>query len=277
MINQDLSQWQCAGCAVEFPPAQQPPKQCPICEDERQYIPGGVQHWVTCTQLEQAGKSVQLTELEPNLTAIRAPRVGIEQSGLLVQTAHGNLLFDIPGLITQEAIAKIQALGGISAIVASHPHMYGVQSQYSAAFDDAPIYVAQADSRWLQRTDAPVQYWSDSFEVLPGISLHQIGGHFPGSTLALWQNGANGHGALLAGDAVFPVADGNVTFLRSYPNQIPLSARVVRRMALQLSTLSFERLYNNFATCVPKRAGEIVQFSARRYAGWADGDHDDLT
>ena len=107
--------------------------------------------------------------------------------------------------------------------------------------------------------------------------LMQLGGHFPGSTVAVWEAGADGRGVLLAGDAIFPVADGNVTFLRSYPNRIPLSAAVVRRMAAQLDSLRFDRLYNNFAACVPSDAHRVVQFSAERYARWVGGDYDELT
>ena len=60
--------------------------------------------------------------------------------------------------------------------------------------------------------------------------------------------------SLLAGDAIFPVADGNVTFLRSYPNRIPLSAAVVRRLRRRRWRLErFDRLYNNFASCIRGR------------------------
>ncbi len=95
--------------------------------------------------------------------------------------------------------------------------------------------------------------------------------------MALWTAGAEGRGVLLAGDAIFPVADGNVTFLRSYPNRIPLSAAVVRRVAARVGALEFDRLYNNFASAVPSDAHRIVQFSAERYARWASGDFDHLT
>ncbi|WP_171021165.1 hydrolase [Glutamicibacter sp. V16R2B1] len=262
---------------MEFEPSRTLPTHCPICEDERQYIPGGTQRWTCSETLEREGHQIQVRELEEGLTALRAPEVGIGQSALLIRSEDGNLLFDVPGMISSHAVEVIRELGGIAAIVASHPHMYGVQVQYSQAFDDAPIYVAEADKQWVQRSSDAIRYWSESFEVLPGIWLHQVGGHFPGSTVAEWAAGARGGGALLAGDAVFPVADGNVTFLRSYPNRIPLSAAVVRRMAAQLDSLRFDRLYNNFAACVPSDAHRVVQFSAERYARWVGGDYDELT
>jgi len=277
MREEQLSLWQCAGCAVEFPPGARPEGICLICADERQYIPGGTQQWVRTQDLATAGHQLTLTELEPGLTAIASPEIGIGQSALLVETTGGNLLFDVPGLITEQIIDWIESRGGLAGIVASHPHMYGVQQQYSQAFDDAPIYVAHLDAHWVQYSSAALKLWRDAFEVLPGITLQQIGGHFPGSTVACWEAGADGRGVLLAGDAIFPVADGNVTFLRSYPNRIPLSAAVVRRMAASLEGLEFDRLYNNFAASVGSDAYRIVQYSADRYARWVSGEFDHLT
>ncbi|WP_231735891.1 hydrolase [Arthrobacter sp. YC-RL1] len=269
--------WQCAGCAVEFPPGSKPTGQCPICADERQYIPGGTQRWVSTEELVAAGRDLEFTTLEPGLTAVTAPEVGIGQSGLLLETAAGSLLFDVPGIITDEAVRRISERGPLRAIVASHPHMYGVQQQYSQALGDPPIYVARKDAGWVQYSSNAVVEWDEPFEVLPGVWLHQVGGHFPGSTVALWPAGAGGRGVLLAGDAIFPVADGNVTFLRSYPNRIPLSAAVVRRLAAKVGELEFDRLYNNFSSVVPRDAHRIVQFSAERYARWVGGHFDHLT
>ncbi|MGH3652084.1 hydrolase [Glutamicibacter sp.] len=262
---------------MEFPPGAQPTGTCPICADERQYIPGGTQRWVRTEELAAAGHQLTITSLEPGLHAIASPEIGIGQSSLLVESTAGNLLFDVPGLITEQIIDWLKSRGKLAAIVASHPHMYGVQHQYSQALGDVPIFVAEKDAQWVQYSSAAIRTWSGPFEVLPGIRLMQLGGHFPGSTVALWEAGADGSGVLLAGDAIFPVADGNVTFLRSYPNRIPLSAAVVRRLAKGLERLKFDRLYNNFAACVQADAHRIVQFSAERYARWVSGDFDDLT
>lgn len=277
MEQQPGDYWQCAGCAVEFPPGPKPTGQCPICSDERQYLPGGTQRWVRTGDLVASGHELTLTKLEPGLTAISSPEIGIGQSALLVETTGGNLLFDVPGLITGQIIDWLASRGTLAGIVASHPHMYGVQQQYSRALGDAPIYVAAKDAQWVQYSSPAISLWDQPFEILPGVKLQQLGGHFPGSTVACWEAGADGKGVLLAGDAIFPVADGNVTFLRSYPNRIPLSAAVVRRMAKDLEPLAFDRLYNNFAACIPSDAQRIVQFSADRYARWVSGEYDELT
>ncbi|MBD8062287.1 MBL fold metallo-hydrolase [Oceanitalea stevensii] len=267
----------CATCAVEH--GRGPlPDVCVICDDERQWVPRSGQAWTTVGRLLEAGHRTVVEELEPGLLGIGTePSVGIGQTGKLVVTDHGNVLFDVPGLIDDGAVAAIESRGGLAAIVASHPHMYGVQSLYSRAFADAPILVARADASFLPLHAPAVRLWDEAHDVLPGVRLEQIGGHFPGSTVALF-TGADGSGVLLSGDGIFPGPEGRtVSFLRSYPNRIPLSAAVVRRIADQVAQLDFDRLYNNFRGVVPAGAGEVVERSAQRYVEWVSGEHDDLT
>jgi len=267
----------CATCAVEY--GHEPlPEVCLICDDERQWVPRSGQAWTTVGELVEAGHRTVVEELEPGLIGIgTAPTVGIGQTGKLVVTEHGNILFDVPGLIDDDAVAAIASHGGLAAIVASHPHMYGVQSLYSRAFGDAPVLVARADASFLPFHAPSVQLWDEAHEVVPGVHLEQIGGHFPGSTVALL-TGADGRGVLLAGDGIFPGPEGRtVSFLRSYPNRTPLSAAVVRRIADQVARLDFERLYNNFRGLVPTDAGGVVERSAQRYVEWVSGRNDHLT
>ncbi|MCM3662065.1 MBL fold metallo-hydrolase [Georgenia satyanarayanai] len=267
----------CATCAVEY--GREPlPDVCVICADERQWVPRSGQAWTTVGRLLEAGHRTVVEELEPGLLGIGTePSVGIGQIGKLVVTDHGNVLFDVPGLIDDDAVDAIASRGRLAAIVASHPHMYGVQSLYSRVFADAPILVARADASFLPLRAPAVRLWDEAHEIVPDVHLEQIGGHFPGSTVAL-VTGVDGQGVLLAGDGIFPGPEGRtVSFLRSYPNRIPLSAAVVRRIADQVERLEFERLYNNFRGVVPEGAGEVVERSAQRYIEWVSGEHDDLT
>ncbi len=267
----------CATCGVEYGAAPLP-KVCLICADERQWVPRSGQAWTTVGELAVAGHATVVEELEPGLLGIATePGVGIGQTGKLVVTEHGNVLVDVPGYIDEVAVSAIDAAGGIAAIVATHPHMYGVQSRYSAAFGDAPILVARADVEFLPLRVPAVRLWDTAHDVVPGVRLEQIGGHFPGSTVAHF-TGADGRGVLLAGDGIFPGPEGRtVSFLRSYPNRIPLSAAVVRRIADQVAALDFDRLYNNFRGLVPVDAKAVVEQSAGRYIEWVSGRHDHLT
>jgi len=266
----------CATCAVEHADR---PTVCAICADDRQWVPAEGQLWTSLAELAAAGTRVKVTELEPDLFGLTArDGVGIGQQSKLVRTPAGNLLWDPLGYIDDDAVAAVRELGGVAVVVASHPHMFGVQVEWSRAFDDAPVLVAEADLGWVARPDAVIQPWSGEREVLPGLTLTQPGGHFPGSSVAHWSGGADGRGVLLSGDTIFANPDRtSVSFMRSYPNRIPLSGSVVERIAAHVTRFAFDRLYNNFEGIIPTDADAIVLRSAARHAAWVRGDFDDLT
>jgi len=270
--------WICRTCAVEHPESEHPPARCAICSDERQYVRPDGQRWTTLAELHQAGHHGRLLDVEPGITGVQVePVVGIGQRALLVRTSGGNLLWDPVGYLDDDLVEQVQKLGGIAAVAASHPHMYGVQVEWSHRFGDVPVRVAAADRGWVQREDPVIQDFDDAVEVLPGVRLVRIGGHFAGSAVARL-TGADGRGVLLTGDTVSGTPDEHwVSFLRSYPNKIPLSAAVVRTVADRVLALDFDRLYDNFGGRVAADAAGWVERSAERYVRWVRGDFDHLT
>ncbi|MDQ1570036.1 MAG: hypothetical protein QOF79_710 [Actinomycetota bacterium] len=276
--------WICAACAVEHPDTAEPPTRCRICNDERQYVPMSGQSWTTLERLGAAGTQLTIVEVEPNLFGISEhPQVGIGQRAHLIRTAGGNLLWDPTGFVDEAGAEQVRALGPVAAIVASHPHMYGVQVEWSRALGGVPVLVSEADREWVQRPDAAVEFFGGDFfsgdhEVVPGVTLRTPGGHFPGSVVAYWSEGAEGRGVLLSGDTIFPGPDGKwVSFMRSYPNNIPLSIAVVDRVARATNAHPFDRIYGNFGGVIPTDAQAVVRRSADRQMSWMRGDFDDLT
>jgi hypothetical protein len=90
--------------------------------------------------------------------------------------------------------------------------------------------------------------------------------------------GAGGKGVLLVSDTIHANPDrATVTFLRSYPNRIPLSPSVVERITRTVAELPFDRLYDNFGRTVETGAAAAVRRSADRYCRWIRGDFDQLT
>ena len=268
--------WICATCAVES--AEQSPV-CAICADERQWVPAAGQRWTTLDELLAEGYRASMTPLEPDLYAITStPSAGIGQQSKLLVTSQGSLLWDPIGFVDDEVVEQVLALGPVRAVAASHPHMYGVQVEWSRLLGGPPVYVAEADARWINRPDPVIRTWSGELEVLPGVTLSQPGGHFPGSTVAHWPAGADGRGVLLSGDTMFANPDRrSVAFMRSYPNHLPLSGAVARRVADAVDDLAFDRLYGNFANVIASDAKEVVRRSAARHIGWVNGDFDHLT
>ena len=250
----------CETCGVEHAEAV---GVCAICADERQWVPAAGQKWTTLEQLQEGGRRVQVAELERDLYGVTVePKVGIGQQTHLVRTPTGNLLWDPVGYLDDAALARVRELGGVAAIAASHPHMFGVQVEWSKALGGVPVLVSEADAEWVQRPDPAIKTWSERHEVGPGLTLHQLGGHFPGSSVVHWAAGADGKGVLLVSDTIHANPDGaTVTFLRSYPNRIPLSPAVVQRIAQAATELPFDRLYDNFGKAIETGAAEAVRRS----------------
>ena len=268
--------WICETCGVEHAEAS---GVCAICADERQWVPADGQRWATLEELAHAGRRVHVTELEPDLFGITVePKVGIGQQTHLVRSHAGNLPWDPVGYLDHEAVNRVRELGDVTAIAASHPHMFGVQVEWSRALGGVPVLVAEPDVEWVRRPDPAIETWSERYEVAPGLTLHQVGGHFPGSSVVHWTAGADGKGVLLVSDTVHANPDGaTVTFLRSYPNRIPLSPAVVERITQTVTQLSFDRLYDNFGRSIEAGGAAAVSRSADRYSGWVRGDFDPLT
>ena len=91
-----------------------------------------------------------------------------------------------------------------------------------------------------------------------------------------WAQGADGRGALLSGDIVQVVQDRRwVSFMRSYPNLVPLAGDDVRRIVARLDHYEFERLYGAwYGKVVADDAKAAVARSADRYLAALDGRYD---
>src|ERR1700704_4505982 len=164
----------CATCGVQFSPSADPPEQCPICEDERQYIGWSGQLWTTLDELRVKHKNQLRDDL--GLVGIGTqPSFAIGQRALLVRTPEGNLLWDCITLIDDATIEEVRKLGGIRAIAISHPHYYSSMVEWSRAFD-APVFLHEADKRWVMRTDPCIEFWSGETNTLwDGMTLIRAG------------------------------------------------------------------------------------------------------
>jgi hypothetical protein len=270
--------WICATCGIEHPDTEQPPTTCLICADDRQWVPESGQAWTTLDKLAADGHELAHQEMEPGIHRLnREPSFAIGQWTHLVQTPRGNLLWDSPNHLDQQLTGKIAELGGAAVIVASHPHMYGSQVSWSHHLGNVPVLVHSADRHWVRRKDPVIREWNGVEQVLPGVTLIEAGGHFPGAAVAHIATGSAGKGTVLSGDTIVPVpAQGWVTFMRSYPNKIPLSAQLVRRIMDRLEPYQFERLYSLLGGTVLADAKGAVRRSAERYIAWVSGANDHL-
>jgi glyoxylase-like metal-dependent hydrolase (beta-lactamase superfamily II) len=258
----------CVTCGTQFPPSESPPASCPICEDDRQYVRPSGQEWTTLEAMRPDYRNA-VTAIEPGLTGIRTdPEFAIAQRAHLISTPSGNVLWDCVSYIDDETVAAVEGLGGIAAIVFSHPHFHSSMVEWSRAFDDAPIYIHADNQPWLMRSDPAIELWTgETVQPIPGLTVIRCGGHFPGSAVLHWPNGAEGRGALFTGDTIQVVADTQwVTFMYSYPNLIPLDAPAIRKIVAAVEPYEFDRLYAAWPERVVRHdAKNAVRRSADRY------------
>jgi hypothetical protein len=257
----------CVQCGTQFDEAAQPPSKCPICEDERQFVRHEGQQWTTLENVKRDHHN-RFEEEAPHLLGIGTePEFAIGQRALLLQSPHGNLLWDCISLLDDKTVAEVKARGGIRAIAISHPHFYSSMVEWAECFD-AQIFLHAEDRQWVMRKSARVEFWKGTtLAFWDNIALVRCGGHFEGGTVLQWPAGANGKCALLTGDSITEVIDRRYfSFKRSYPNLIPLGPAAIRRITDAIEPFSFDQIYGGWWKAnVLSNAKAAVSRSAERY------------
>jgi hypothetical protein len=256
----------CATCGTQHTPSIEPPAQCDVCEDERQYVGWSGQKWTTLADLRKEHRIEIRDDL--GLTGIGTkPAFAIGQRALLVRSPQGNVLWDCITVIDDETVAGVRELGGIRALAISHPHYYSSMIEWAQSFD-ARVYLHAADRRWVMRPDPRIELWSgETKELWDGMTLIRAGGHFAGGTVMHWAGGAGGRGSLLAGDILMVAQDRRwVSFMYSFPNYVPLPAAEVDRITSTLEPFAFEQIYGAWWDRNVAADGKAaVRRSAERY------------
>ena len=173
----------CTACGTQYPPSEAPPGTCPVCTDERQFVPASGQSWTTLEKLRDT-HSNKFRRLATGLTIIETtPAFGIGQRAILARTPAGNVLWDCIALIDDATLDLLKGLGGVAAMAISHPHYYTTLVEWSRALGGVPIHLHAADRQWVMRADPAVQVWEgDTKPIGPGLTLVRLGGHFDGGT-----------------------------------------------------------------------------------------------
>ena len=258
----------CTACGMQYAPTEAPPAECIICEEERQFVPPAGQGWTTLEKLA-VGHSNAWRQYEPGIIGIGSqPRFAIGQRAILLRTPQGNVLWDCVSLIDDATVTLLKALGGVQAFGISHPHFYTTMVEWSRALGGVPIHVHAADRQWIMRGDKAIKPWGgDTLELLPGVTMIRGGGHFPGGAMLHWSGGAGVGGVLCCSDIATIVEDRKFfSFMRSYPNFIPLSAREVEGIAAALAPFAFDAVYGHyFDRVIPSDAKAILEKSVARY------------
>lgn len=219
----------------------------------------------------------------------------------LTDTPAGNILWDCITLLDDDTVERIRALGGLAAIVISHPHFYTAHAEWAAAFG-CPVFLAAEDRKWVA-LEIPLhvflgnskmdQIMRRSHEIIiegvrSGFIAVKLGGHFPGSmvghfngrllisdTLLTTPAGLGGWEADAAGIARSrPPGINTFAFMWSGPNSIPLSVEDISRIWEVLKRYEFKSTHGAFlgediedAAGIKRRVLESIQIQIRRM-GW---------
>jgi hypothetical protein len=270
--------WICDGCGLEHADSVVAPEHCvfdrgAVTDEERGDL-GRHGSWTTHEELAGRPHEIQHRDHGRGVHSLRRePRLAIGHWSFLVQTPHGNLLWDPPASIDEHLVGLVRELGGVAVIATSHPHMFAAQVSWSHAFGRVPVLVNALDEDWVARPDPVLSRWTNHAEPLPGIELVHVGGHMRGSAVA-----RTADGTLLTGDTIAgsPKPDW-VSFQRSLPHRVPLSAAVVRRIVDTLDPYDYDRLYTLGGDTIDHDAKQVVHNSATRHIRWVSGEFDHLT
>ncbi|KAI1499046.1 beta-lactamase-like protein [Biscogniauxia marginata] len=293
----------CTACGTQFPTSdRQELRTCFICDDPRQFTPPDGQSFTTLDELRAADHRNTWTpfpgEAADTFTSIvTQPKLGIGQRAILIRTPRGNVLWDCVTFLDDATIAKIKGMGGLRAIVISHPHYYSTHLEWARAFD-CPVYLAAEDKQWLAQT-SPRQIFVTETELdlqidgaSSGVTVLKLGGHFPGSLVTLYD------GRLLIADTLVTTPSGlgswdkdaagntrarpgglnSYAFMWSIPNMIPLAPDELERMWGILRKYKFRSSHGAFLQIdimrtepeMKRRVLESMQIQIR-YSGY--GDH----
>jgi hypothetical protein len=263
----------CTACGMQYGESAQAPAVCAVCEEERQYVPPGGQSWTTLEALQQSYTNT-FCEYEKGIIGLGStPTFAIGQRALLVHTDAGNVLWDCIATLDRATVTLIQGLGGIDAVAISHPHFYTTMVEWAHAFN-AGIHLHADDRQWIMRKDPAVELWEGETKALwDGVTLIRCGGHFEGGAVLHWAGGAGGRGVVCAGDILTVATDRKwLTFMRSYPNFIPLSVRAVERIGAALQPFEFEKIYGHyFDRVIAAGAKAVFNASVARYVAAIEG------
>ncbi|RBR25697.1 uncharacterized protein FIESC28_01660 [Fusarium coffeatum] len=236
----------CVTCGTQYDiPFVERPSTCRMCNEPRQFVPPSGQSWTTLEELQTTHKNeFKQDQNDKRIWSIfSTPQVAIGQRAVFIQTESGNVLWDCISLLDQETINFIKSHGGLAAIAISHPHFYSTHLEWAREFD-CPVYLAYDDQEWLNRKDTEhrrILFRDETQEILPGVTMIKLGGHFPGSSVLHWNNNISRLNRL------HHTKDHQVFFFHyAFSNFIPLGPTAMHLMWNRLRPWHFTAVYSLF-------------------------------
>ena len=224
---------------------RQKPARCPICDEPRQFVPPSGQAWTTHESLVAAPyQFISAARARPHRHRQRA-RIRHRAARAVHSHRDGNVLWDCISLLDEATISIVKA----SRRPHRHRHLASallrvdggmgacLRRTHSSARRRSPMgHASRSSDQVLERRYAAAgpRRYADLLRR-PLRRRHACcTGRKAGAAAA----------SLLSGDIVQVIPDRKfVTFMRSYPNMIPLSAPSVERIGAMLEPYDFDVIH----------------------------------
>lgn len=168
----------CGGWILWFDSRE--PVMCPNCTDVRNALPDT--DFTYLPYAEAAGRyRTHWREALPGMWEFwTTPQLGLGSHGWLLQREEGNIAFEAAPYYDAAARKKLDQLGGISILSASHPHGYGALWQLQTFFDPELI-IHKDDLKYTKafKVNHPID---DAYVIGEHFNMLRLGGHYEGQT-----------------------------------------------------------------------------------------------
>ena len=264
----------CTACGMQYAESEKPAAQCVICEEERQYVPARGQSWTTLEALAQSHMN-SFREYEPGVIGIGAG-FAIGQRALLLRTVGRQRAVGLrrnarcrdgdgdQGARRHQgdrhfASAFLHHDGGVGARVRlPHPSQRRRPAMdHAAGPGDLSVGRRHAQTVGRRHADPLRRAFRRRQRCCIGRSAR----------------GAHGRGVVCSGDILTVATDRKwLSFMRSYPNFIPLSAREVAHIGKAMAPYAFDTLYGHyFDRVIATQAKSVLEKSVARYIAAVEG------
>ncbi|MBB4658403.1 hypothetical protein [Parvularcula dongshanensis] len=240
-----LTHYACTNCGF-WQAYFAPPPDCPVCTDVRNDLPEDGWDFLPAREAE-ARFTGEVRQISDGFWAARtSPPLGLNGQGWLMRKDGVNVAFEGAPYYTNAMLDEIETLGGVQILAASHAHGYGALWQLQARFDPEVVAIQKDDLRMTKAFKVTLPY-DDALELLPGLTLHHVGGHYEGQAV-LHDEGA---GRLFCGD-VFKIdqtEDGRshaISSHKAFHKDIPLTHGELQRYRDVIAPLDFTEVCTPF-------------------------------
>ncbi|HEX8389491.1 MAG TPA: hypothetical protein VF636_10760, partial [Sphingomonas sp.] len=172
-----LSHWSCANCG--FWQLHFAPPDCPVCTDVRNDLPEDGWRFLPEAEVRATHDGAWWQVADDLWAFSTSPALGLAGTGWLLTRPEGNIAFEAAPYYSDAMLDRIESLGGVALLAASHAHGYGALFQLQRRFQPAVVAIQRDDLRMTKAFRVTYPY-DEALELAPGYTLHHVGGHYEG-------------------------------------------------------------------------------------------------